>query len=161
MAIGIVDTPWRPRKWRTLVAFLLSPIAPSLLLVLIALFFGLPVEPGYWYLSAGILLVLGYPSTLICGVPLYLTLRRWIWGSWWVAAAVGAIWAIVELTGIGVASLVLEGRQPRLDFGGSELLGFFKLWSIGLATGVSGGLSFWFVGSFGANREPNRAGIFA
>jgi hypothetical protein len=161
MAVGIMDTPWRPRRWRTLVAFLVGPIAPSLLLVLIVLLMGLAAEPGYWYLSAGILLMLGYPSTLIFGVPLYLTLRRWIWSNWWVAAAVGAMWAIVELTGIGVATLLLQGRQPRLDLGGSELLGFVKLWSIGLATGASGGLSFWFVGSFGANREPNRASIFA
>lgn len=143
---------WKPRTWRVVLGFLVAPLAAAAIFAFYAIVLG---YPEYTVLLAMYsVLIPGYPSALVLGVPMYLVLRRWLW-NWWVATGAGAVGAIVVLALNVAVELAQHGTLST--FGNFTDVGVLGL-SVG--AGATGGLSFWIVAALGEKREPPTESIF-
>lgn len=94
---------------RFVLAILLAPLVPGIVLLIIPLFahhgLGRPSE-GIWVLKFSTMI--GYPALIVLGVPAHLVLMKCHWTAWWCYALTGiVIGAIVSglLFGVGMGIL--------------------------------------------------------
>jgi len=144
---------------RLVLAFILAPLAPALLISLPTLFDGLD-NGGLLKTVAMFALFGGYPATLIFGVPAFLILKRWVrprlvWimlTGGLVAAAPVALSLLLtrppEFASIDGQVIAQAGRLTKAGW----IQHLYMLGAI-FTLGVIGGLAFWIVGVRRFGRE--------
>ena len=65
---------------RTMIGFLIGPLAPGLLLMgIVACTYE---DAGAAWFVLFVSAALGYPAAIVVGVPMYVLFRRWGWNGW-------------------------------------------------------------------------------
>jgi len=124
------------RVARTIVAFLVAPLAPGLLTALPDLVRGDPM--AWWYL--GFAAKAGYPIILVLGLPTYLLLRRWNRSGLSVYLVAGAIWGAAAYLAAFLPGLLMR------DAGVSQAMAATSVYLV-LSTvcGVVAAVVFWLI----------------
>jgi len=114
------------------------------------------IAPGDWPNFLGSLpflalwsFVIGYPIAMLHMVlawPVYCLLR----GTWWIAGAAGGVIGALPVTLLQVATVLAWGPDHSPDVAG----GFAGLPLMFGASGVAGGLFFWWMLRAGESAEP-------
>jgi hypothetical protein len=121
---------------RLLVAFLISPLTPGAIVMLIAIGGGRLGE-GLW--ASMIVLPMSYGVMLVPGMPLYWIVRRLRWASLWSYMTVGLICAFA-------GSVVLWRGTFAERFSGRDMAGWTPFIAFCVAAGIFGlltGVVFW------------------
>jgi hypothetical protein len=127
---------------RTAIGFLLAPISPGLLILILGIVFGFgkPSE-GIWIIKLSALL--GYPIAIVFGVPLYFLFRSRGWNGLLTYITTGALLGIV----IYLIYIPLGGYSSNGLLGLSERFSDTALVYIplGMICGAVAALSFWLI----------------
>jgi hypothetical protein len=138
--------------WRVAAAFIAAPVAPAAAFAFAMPMYGsLPdLSERIWWTFLPVLLVGGYPPTLIFGVPAFLVLRRKLQPTFLTCSLVGALvaspWAIMFL--------LAAARDPNFwdSIERNGLLEATTEITIVPALGLLGGAVFWLVAAAGPSR---------
>ena len=129
---------------RTLIAFLLAPLATLLLTV---------VAPSQWGLFAFLTLFYAYPLMLVAGLPIYLYFRRkgWLKLSQVVGtgAAVGVVIPTLVTLPLGVGTL-RDSPDPSI-----HVVALLGLPLLGAISGAAVALVFWLIAIAPTSRAPH------
>lgn len=136
---------------RTLIGFLVGPIAPGLLLAALALVTGSPLYVDF---ALGMSAQIGYPVALLFGVPTYFFLRRKGWVAIHsyiiVGAALVAIAMLIPFAEVQITDgRLLTGPQFR-----NPLLGVPAMLPLAVFFGIIATSVFWLIAR--PDRAPGR-----
>lgn len=137
---------------RTILGFLVAPVSPGLLIVILAAVFGFgKSDEGIWIIKLSGML--GYPIAIVLGVPLYIFFRSRSWNGLLIYITAGALLGVI----IYLIYIPLGG------YSSNGLSGLFERFShtaqvfipLGMICGAVAALSFWLIA------RPDRTGLMA
>ncbi len=139
-------------RLRTILGFLVAPVSPGLLIVILAAVFGFGKSgEGIWIIKLSGML--GYPIAIVLGVPLYIFFRTRSWNGLLIYIMAGA------LLGVMIYLIYI----PLGGYSSNGLSGLFERFSntalvsipLGMICGAVAALSFWLIA------RPDRTGLMA
>ncbi len=86
---------------RTMIGFIISPLAPGLLLT--AVVACATEHAGAAWSVLFVSAALAYPAAIVVGVPMYVLFRRWGWSGWRTYIVAGPLLGIAALAGWSVS----------------------------------------------------------
>ena len=155
MAYGDPEFILKLRWWRVVLAFLLAPVVPAALVVLAISPAGLQDELTdlrFWQFVSLIVMVAGYPPSLLIGLPLYFALKRRARADWWIATFAGGACAAIPWVYLLVWGGLFDGLASERPV---PFIGFS---SIVFGLGLIGGFSFWVIAIAGG--KPSKTGAW-
>lgn len=151
----------QPHWRRVLIAFLVAPLVPSAAAATVTLVDGLE-NGGYLQWLVLIVLVGGYPSALILGLPGFLILRSRLGLRFIHVTIAGGIIAAVPWLLLGLfgpnPEMATSGEHVSVVGGAKTIFGWLewmRLVSVTFLLGLVGGAAFWFVAMW---RPPSSSG---
>ena len=135
---------------RVILGFLVAPISPGLLIVILGVVFGFGKSgEGMWLIKLSGML--GYPIAMVLGVPLYIFFRSRGWNGLLIYIAAGALLGlIIYLMYIplgGYSSSGLSGLSERFSNTARVYI------PLGMICGALAALLFWLIA------RPDRSGL--
>jgi hypothetical protein len=146
--------------FRTIVGFLVAPISPGVLVVVVAVLLGFGSDAfatrglagAAWIV--GLSAVLGYPVAFALGLPLYILFRWCGWNGLPIYVAAGAFLGFVVYLVYAVARLLGDESINGLANLAAKLLTTSpQLIPAGIISGAVAALSFWLIA------RPDRASL--
>lgn len=139
-----------PGWLRTALGFLVAPIFPGLLIVILAAVFGFGKSgEGVWLIKLSGML--GYPIAIVLGVPLYIFFRSRGWNGLLIYVTAGGLLGLtIYLIYIplgGYSSNGLSGLSERFSNTAKVYI------PLGMICGAVAALSFWLIA------RPDRTGL--
>jgi hypothetical protein len=145
---------------RVLLGFLLAPLVPAGV-VLLAPVLPTPVLLAIFKNGLLLLPLIGYPITLILGVPVYWLFRKNAWLKAWqvtlAAAALGVVVPVI-IPLIVLAAGLLDGRSFSLSLLAEAANAWAGFILLGGVVGVVCGFVFWLIAVYGSHQtQPNHS----
>jgi hypothetical protein len=128
---------------RTVLGFLLAPLAPAAVAWLLSLapsLTGVSLPGSFFALS----LLYGYPLAALLGIPFYLVFRKKNWLRFWQVCLAGSV--IGSLVPLALLTLVVAYKAAEAGLLGALQTGFQEMGSLipfGAAVGILCAASFW------------------
>lgn len=126
-----------PVKIRQCIAFIVAPLVPSLLFILLALV-ARPAD-GFWVAKFALPFTIG--TTLISGVPLHIMFSRMGWTSRWAYASIGVVCGLLAAIFLFATTIVdaMTSHQSSPWFATAAFTLIFCV------LGALSGLIFWVI----------------
>jgi hypothetical protein len=136
---------------RIVLAFIVAPVAPLLLLTPVMGLLHGSIEAAGPFAFASV--VYGYPAMVLCGLPLYFLFKKKLWFSWWQFTLIGAlVGACVPLS-----LIALMTSKSVTEFASFEVIvATLTTAGVGACLGTASGFVFWAIGIRSPNTLLNR-----